>query len=200
MTEMESATSSAGAVLLPDSSERGCYLASLHCVPKFYMFLTFPLLILIPLYQIQQVVVLAICVGIVLCFLGFYWLCYNARIFACIKLSDSVTNATGYHMYEAIMNALLAVWWLVAGGWLTIGDKEADAAGTAQGSHGVIALCWISFALFLLVAVLQLDLAVTQRREYIQRGNRDKGAKRGDMTRVSVQEFDRELPPERLPM
>jgi len=91
MTEMASATSSAGAVLLPDSSERGCYLASLHYVPTFYMFLSFPLMILIMLYQIQRVVVFAICVGIFFFCLGFSRLCYNARIFAA-NLSTSASN------------------------------------------------------------------------------------------------------------
>jgi len=121
-------------------------------------------------------------------------------VMQCIELSDSVTS--GYHMGEAIMDALGAVWWLVGAIILTIEDKDADAAGVLQGSYrnGVIALCWISFALFLLLAMLQLNMAVTQWREYIQRGDRDTAAKRGDMTRISVQDFDRQLPPEGLPV
>jgi len=77
-------------------------------------------------------------------------------------------------MKEAIMNALLAVWWLVIAIFLTILDKvPPDAAGMLNGFYDVIPLCWISFALFLLLAMLQRDMAVTQRREYIQRGNGD---------------------------
>jgi hypothetical protein len=120
--------------------------------------------------------------------------------YQCIELSDTVTS--GYHMGEAIMDAVGAVWWLIGAIILTIQDSQADASGQRQGSYrdGVIALCWISFGLFLLLTLVQLNMAVAMWREYIQRGNRDREAKRQEIGRVSAEDFDRQLPPRQLPV
>ena len=79
---MEKAASSAASIPQPDSSARVCYLASLRFVAKFYLPISFlPMILVMVLGNIQLVIVFTICVALVLSFLGFSRLCYNAGIF-----------------------------------------------------------------------------------------------------------------------